>query len=331
LPRGRIHKSDIATLLSESREYISGADIASRIGVTRAAVWKTIGLLRKEGYQIESSPSKGYRLAGIPDLCIPELKRLLSSDMLIGREILFFDSVSSTNTVAMEMAANGCKEGTIVMADSQTGGKGRLGRSWISPPGKNLYASIVLRPSTPPRDATALTLLSAVAVASAIRRSTPIAATIKWPNDIIADGRKIGGILTEIKADMDSINYAVVGIGVNVNLAASDMPDEIKNIATSIINLTGEPFSRTTLSYEVIREFDKWYGLLMTKGKQIITDEWLSMSSTIGKWVRVSTGKTILEGFAEGIDDEGLLILKLPDGTYTKISAGDVTITGTRN
>ena len=330
MSRGKIDRDEISVLLKENGGFLSGTAIASRLGVTRTAVWKAIRLLKKDGYVIESSPAKGYRLRLSPDLCIPDLRKILSPGSIMGREILFFESVSSTNTVAMEMAAQGCAEGTIVIAETQTTGKGRLGRSWISPAGKNLYMSIVLRPAMSPRDATALTLLSAVACASAIRHSSSVAVTIKWPNDIIVGDRKLGGILTEIKADLDRITHAVVGIGINVNLALADMPDEIAVIATSIINQTGEPTSRTELAGEVIREFDKWYGLLKTKGKQVIIDEWLAMSSTIGKQVLVSAGKVHLKGSAEGIDDEGLLILKLADGTYRKVSAGDVTIARTR-
>ena len=330
MSRGRIDRDNISEVLKENGGFLSGTYIASRLGVTRAAVWKAIRLLKKDGYLIESSPAKGYRLQQSPDLCISDLRRIIPPSSGIGHEILFFESVSSTNTVAMEMAAQGCAEGTIVMAETQTAGKGRLGRSWISPAGKNLYMSIVLRPAMSPRDATALTLLSAVACASAIRSSSSVAVTIKWPNDIIVGNLKLGGILTEIKADIDRITHAVVGIGINVNLTIADMSDRIKAIATSVIDQTGEPSSRTELAGEVIKEFDKWYGLLMTKGKQVIIDEWLALSSTIGKHVLVSSGKVHLEGSAEGIDDEGLLILKLADGTYRKVSAGDVTITGAR-
>jgi BirA family transcriptional regulator, biotin operon repressor / biotin---[acetyl-CoA-carboxylase] ligase len=330
LSRGKLNKNDIVGLFKENGNFLSGSDIASHLGVTRAAVWKSIRLLKKDGYVIESMPAKGYRLNRSPDLCIPELIKLLPQATIIGNKLLFFASVSSTNAVAMEMASQGCPEGTIVMAETQTAGKGRLGRSWISPPGKNLYISIVLRPAISPRDATALTLLSAVACISAIRQSYSVAATIKWPNDIIVENRKLGGILTEIKADIDRITHAVVGIGINVNLTRADMPDEIKAIATSIIDQTGELSSRTDLAAAVIREFDKWYGLLMNKGKQVVIDEWLSLSSTIGKHVMVATGRALLEGYAEGIDDEGLLILKLADGTYHKVSAGDVTLARTR-
>lgn len=326
--RSKINDDHIARLLKENGGFLSGPDLASRFGVTRAAIWKAIRTLNNNGYTIESSRAKGYRLNASPDLCLSDLRRMIPANAVIGREILFLASVSSTNDVAMEMARQGGVEGTVVIAETQTAGKGRLGRHWISPAGKNLYMSIILRPAISPRDATALTLLSAVACASAIRRSPSLEATIKWPNDIIVGDRKLGGILTEIKADIDSIDHAVVGIGINVNLASGDMPPEIKSIATSIIDCRGGPYSRTALAAEVIREFDKWYGLLMTKGKRGVIDEWLSFSSTIGKHVTVSVGRERLAGLAEGIDDEGLLILKLSNGTYRKVNAGDVTITG---
>jgi BirA family biotin operon repressor/biotin-[acetyl-CoA-carboxylase] ligase len=186
--------------------------------------------------------------------------------------------------------------------------------------------SIILRPEISPRDATSLTLLAAVACSSAIRRSASIPVSIKWPNDLTVGQRKMGGILTEIKADIDRINYAIVGIGINVNLTAEDIPEEIKSIATSIFIETGGHFSRSALAGAIILDFDMWYGLLLTKGKKVIADEWLTMSSTIGKCIRVAAGNQMFEGVAEGIDDEGLLIVKLNDRTYRKVSAGDVTI-----
>lgn len=327
----KLKREEIAGLLKERGGYVSGTEMAATFAVTRAAIWKAVGLLKQDGYVIESSPSKGYRLVASPDLCISDLrKRISSAAQTIGHELIFFDSVSSTNTVAMQMASQGCSDGAVVIADSQTGGKGRLGRSWISPPGKNIYMSIVLRPGISPRDATAITLLSAVACASAVRRSCPVDATIKWPNDLIVGTRKLGGILTEIKADIDSISHAVVGIGINVNLALDDIPDEIKPIATSLLIETGEPFSRTELAGNLLFEFDRWYKLLQAKGKRVIIDEWLTMSSTIGKEVHVTAGNQTFQGIAEGIDDEGLLIVRLQDGSYRTISAGDVTLRKTK-
>jgi BirA family transcriptional regulator, biotin operon repressor / biotin---[acetyl-CoA-carboxylase] ligase len=280
---------------------------------------------------IESLPAKGYLLVKSPDLCIPDLKKNISTSKKIGHEIFLYDSVFSTNTVAMELASQGFPDGTVVIADAQTAGKGRLGRSWSSPPGKNLYMSIILRPGISPRDATALTLLGAVACASALRRSASVPVSIKWPNDLMIGHCKIGGILTEIRADLDHINYAIVGIGININLTDEDMTDDIKAIATSIFIETGGRFSRSELAGAIILDFDKWYGRLLTKGKNIIANEWLTMSSTIGKRIRVTAMNQTFEGVAEGIDDEGLLIVKLLDGMYRKVSAGDVTMVRTNS
>ncbi|HMK61605.1 MAG TPA: biotin--[acetyl-CoA-carboxylase] ligase [Dissulfurispiraceae bacterium] len=330
MAKKKVRKEDIVQLLKESGGFLSGSGIASTLGVTRAAVWKTIVQLRKGGYLIDSFPAKGYCLLKSPDFCIQELRRTVPSGNIIGREIFFFESTTSTNALGMELASNGCQEGTVVMADTQTGGKGRLGRCWMSPPGKNIYMSIVLRPSFSPRDATSLTLMSAVSCVSAIRRVTSVPATIKWPNDIMVKQLKLGGILTEIKADIDSIAYAVVGIGINVNLSPSEIPDDIRLIATSVMDQSGGLTSRTELAAAILEEIDKWYSRLVAKGKQAIIDEWISFSSTIGERVIVSTGSTILEGLAETVDDDGLLILKLDDGRYSKISAGDVKFARTK-
>ena len=329
MPKTIINPADITSLLKADGGYMSGEYIASKIGVSRAAVWKTIGQLRKTGYVIESSQSRGYKLISSPDLCMPDLKAALSRPAeKRPHELFFFDTAASTNIIAMEMAAEGCTEGAIVIADTQTAGKGRLGRTWLSPPGSNLYMSIVVRPVIPPRDATALTLLSAVACASAITNHCGVPVSIKWPNDLLVENLKIGGILTEIRADIDRIYHAVVGIGINVNIARKDLPAEIRHIATSVLIKSGNSFNRTGLAAEIITEFDKWYGLLIIHGKKLITEKWTELSATIGKQVRVSVGDLIYEGTAEGIDEEGLLIVKLADGGNRKFSAGDVTIGG---
>jgi BirA family biotin operon repressor/biotin-[acetyl-CoA-carboxylase] ligase len=326
MTRERKGRDTIIILLKESSGYLSGAAMATQLGVTRAAVWKAIGLLKKDGYVIESLPAKGYLLVKSPDLCIPDLKNNISASKKIGRELFLYESVPSTNTVAMDLASQGCPDGTVVISDAQTAGKGRLGRSWSSPPGKNLYMSIVLRPGISPRDATALTLLAAVACASALRRSTSVPVSIKWPNDLIIRQRKIGGILTEIRADLDRINYAIVGIGININVAEEDMTDDIKAIATSVFLETGVHFWRSELAGAIILDFDKWYGRLLSEGKKDIVNEWLALSTTIGKHIRVTLMNQTFEGVAEGIDDEGQLIVKLINGMYRKVSAGDVTI-----
>jgi BirA family biotin operon repressor/biotin-[acetyl-CoA-carboxylase] ligase len=333
--KAAIDNENIVSLLKENT-FTSGAEIADALKVTRAAVWKRIGLLRNKGYTIEASPAKGYRLIKSPDLSIDELKKYLSGQpKIIGSDILFFESIDSTNITAMKLAEKGCAQGTVIIADGQTQGKGRLGRTWLSPKGKNLYMSIILRPEIPLRDATVLTLMSAVACASAIKRLFPIPVSIKWPNDIMASDKKLGGILTEIKADIDRILYAVIGIGINVNFDIADMPDEIKTTATSIkIEQKGRraevqnssDFSRTLVAIEIIKELDRWYSILLNSGKNPIIENWLRLSSTIGRTVRVTVRDNVFTGVAELIDDEGMLILKLPDNSFKKISAGDVSI-----
>jgi BirA family biotin operon repressor/biotin-[acetyl-CoA-carboxylase] ligase len=226
----------------------------------------------------------------------------------------------------MELADMGYPDGTVIIADAQKGGKGRLGRKWLSPQGKNLYMSIILRPTIQPKDAAILTLMSAVACASAIKQLSSVPVSIKWPNDIMVSDRKLGGILTEIKADMDRIFHAVIGIGININFEAEDMPDEIKAIATSIKNESGSAQSRTLIAIEIIKELDRWYSMLPNIGKKPIIEEWLKLSSTIGRIVKVNVGNNVFTGIAGSIDEEGMLMLKLPDNTVKKISAGDVTI-----
>jgi BirA family transcriptional regulator, biotin operon repressor / biotin---[acetyl-CoA-carboxylase] ligase len=329
MSKSKIKTEELERLLKSGSDYLSGSAMAAKLGVSRAAIWKTIGLLKKRGYVIDASRSKGYRLISSPDLCISDLRTILSSSGgALNHELIYFDTASSTNNLAMDMAERGCAEGSVFIADSQTAGKGRRGRAWISPAGRNLYMSIVVRPDMPPGDATALTLLSAVACASALANHCGLPVSIKWPNDLLAGERKIGGMLSEIRADMDRIYYAVIGIGINVNLSMVDLPAEIKKIATSTLIETGRRFNRTSLAAEIISEFDRWYRLLLTKGKKVVMDRWSELCSTTGRQIRIAAGDLIFEGTAEGIDDNGLLIIRLPDGSYRKFSSGDVTIGG---
>ncbi len=260
-----------------------------------------------------------------PELSIEEIRdRLAALDLTIGNDILFFPVTASTNTVAAALAANGQKDGTVIIADSQTEGRGRRGRTWVSPPGRNLYLSIILRPCMQPKDAAMLTLLSAVACASAIQKLSSIPVSIKWPNDLMAAGKKIGGILTEMKTDAGRIDYAVIGIGININLDSCDMPDHIMNTATSVMLQAGEHQSRTQYAVEIIKSLNYWYTILLESGKGAIIDSWKRLSSTLGHVVTVTLGDTEVRGLAEGIDTDGLLMLKLEDNSVVRISAGDV-------
>ncbi|MEW6003378.1 MAG: biotin--[acetyl-CoA-carboxylase] ligase [Nitrospirota bacterium] len=245
----------------------------------------------------------------------------------IGKEILFYNTVNSTNTIAAELAERGAPEGLVVLADSQQKGRGRLGRTWLSPPGVNIYMSIILRPVLKPRDITLITLMAAISCTIALRRATGLKAEIKWPNDLMVSNKKIGGILTELKMSPERIIFAVTGIGINVNVDISEFADEVKEIATSVKNETGIPHSRTVLIREILDETDRWRRFLNNEeGRKRLLSEWQHLTSTLGKKVMVIVGKERFTGLAESIDDMGMLILRLSSGELKKISSGDLTI-----
>jgi BirA family biotin operon repressor/biotin-[acetyl-CoA-carboxylase] ligase len=254
---------------------------------------------------------------------IDNIKAEIKGD--IGREIFFYEAVSSTNTIASDIAGETI-EGAVVLADSQQKGRGRLGRKWESPPGVNIYMSVILRPRIEPRDATLITIMAVVACATALRRITGLDVTIKWPNDLMISDKKIGGILTELKTDHDRIISAIVGIGINVNAGIDTYPADVQKIATSLENETGMSYSREIVISEILNETDYWYKILNRMGEGIILLEWQKLTSTLGREVKVIVGKETFTGLAESVDSEGMLILRLPSGMLKKISSGDLTI-----
>ncbi|MDH5768972.1 MAG: biotin--[acetyl-CoA-carboxylase] ligase [Nitrospirota bacterium] len=244
----------------------------------------------------------------------------------IGREIFFYETVGSTNTIATQLAEKGAQEGTVVLADSQEKGRGRLGRHWVSPPGVNVYMSIILRPKIKPEDVTLLTIMAAVGCTSALRKMTGLNVTIKWPNDLTVSDKKIGGILTEVKTAPERIIFAIMGIGINVNMDSNAFPDEIKQIATSVKNETDRLYPREIIIAEVFNEISPRYKTLNEMKKNMLLSEWQKMTSTLGRKVQVIIGNETFTGLAESIDDDGMLKLRLPDGMLKKISTGDITI-----
>lgn len=273
--------------------------------------------------------------SGIPtsnDTLSAEKLRSAYKGGIIGREIIFFESVGSTNDTAMEIGAQREEpEGIVVIADSQKSGKGRLGRSWLSPPGGNLYFTILLRPSFPPHEAPLLTLMAAVAVVSAIREHTGLKAEIKWPNDIFVKGKKTGGILMEMRADAKRINLLALGIGVNVNLFPEMLPEGVKELTTTLKQEARRSIDRVKLFEIMLGRLEYWYKIRLSGDKKVLFNEWLSLDSTIGKEVKVArTGLSaedkIISGIAEGINDDGQLLIRLSSGEIEKVSAGDVTI-----
>lgn len=319
-------KDEILKLLKQSDDYISGEEISKILGVSRTAIWKYINTLKHEGYLIESSSKRGYRLVESPDVLTSAEVLPVLNTTYIGREIMYFDSIDSTNTVARTQASQGCREGLAVIAEEQTAGRGRLGRKWSSPKSTSIAFSMVLRPRIKPTEAPGITLAMGTAVCRAIRRVTSLNAGIKWPNDIIVNNKKVCGILTEMNAEMDAVNYIIAGVGINVNV--KEFYEDIKDIATSLCIEKGSIVSRRNILSAVFYEFEEIYNRFKKDGIKSIIDEFKSYSVTLGKTVRVISISESFEGEAVDIVDDGLLFVRLENGEGRKVISGDVSVRG---
>lgn len=310
--------------MSSRSAFLSGEELARKIGISRTMVWKHIKSLERDGFGIEAVPSQGYRIISIPDILREHDVKQGLKTKTIGREMHIFSEVASTNVLAMEMASKGSPEGTVVAAEAQTGGKGRLGRKWISPKG-NLYISVILRPVIPVHKAPLITMMGAVAVASAIRNACGISAVIKWPNDILISGKKVSGLLTEMSAEQDRIRHIVLGIGIDVNMDLEILPPEVRVLATTLATEAGDRINRSTLLQEVLRSLESWYREFLNDPAQVLK-EWQKLNVTVGNRVIVHGAGETLEGLARGIDEDGRLIIRLDDGGVRLVAAGDVSI-----
>lgn len=307
-------------------QWISGEQISNQLGISRTAIWKHINSLKNDGHEIDSAPKKGYCLIRAADLLDPdEIRSLLPTRIMGQPAITVFGETDSTNLQAKAMAAQGAAEGTVVVADTQTRGRGRRGRTWFSPPGQSIYASIILRPPMAPAQAPQITLMTAVALARTLIETAGLEATIKWPNDILIHGRKIAGILTEISTEMDQVDYVVVGLGINVHTPQEAMPDEIAQIATSVSIENGTSVTRTELLCALLQQFETCYRQLVRDGFIPIMDQWRRMTDIIGQRVYVDVLNTRHTGVVHAVDDDGVLILKDDKGPMRRIFSGDVT------
>jgi BirA family transcriptional regulator, biotin operon repressor / biotin---[acetyl-CoA-carboxylase] ligase len=303
-------------------EFVSGEAISDKLGLTRTAVWKHVESLRGQGYRIDAVPARGYRLSAIPDRLTPlELRPLLNTHDL-GQVLHHFEVISSTNDHARELAEEGAGHGEVVVAESQTGGRGRRGRPWVSPPGRNAYFSVILRPELPPVRAPELTLLASVAVCDALRQAG-VAAGIKWPNDLLVGGRKISGILTEMASEPERVHWAVIGIGVNVNATAEDFPPELRDIATSILIERGAPAPRALFVAACLTALEEWLDRHAEEGFDPVRLAWRERSDTLGREVTVKTDGRDVVGVAEDIDAVGALLVRTSAGVE-RILSGDV-------
>jgi BirA family biotin operon repressor/biotin-[acetyl-CoA-carboxylase] ligase len=313
----------IEALLKNPGRFISGQDLGVAAGITRAALWKRMNALRSKGFKFQAVRGKGYMLVSCPDFSAEVLRARVHGEL--GRTAIFVRSADSTNDVAMERALRGDPHGTVVMADEQRRGKGRLGRTWVSPPDANIYMSVILRPEMSTGDAGLLTVMAAVASASSLRDMTGLEVRIKWPNDIEASGRKLGGILTEMRSEPDRIICAVVGIGINVNMRMDDFPEALRDAATSLYQETGRVWARTDVAVHLLDGLHGEIVSLRKHGRRALLDRWRGLSSTLGKKVSVETPTGTIAGTALDIDDRGFLLVRTTGGVET-VSSGDVTL-----
>ena len=306
----------------------SGAELAQKLGVTRAAIWARIEELRTLGYEIEASPHHGYKLIGTPDRLHADdlLSRLGGATRVVGRDIRVFQETTSTNDVVEKLARDGVKEGVVVLAEAQTKGRGRLGRKWLSAAGQGLWLSVLLRPALRPQAATQVPILAATAVSRAIHQQTGLTPAIKWPNDILLNGRKAVGILTELHGELDRIGYLIVGIGVDVNLIQADFPPDLRRIATSLRQELGSPVDRAELAAALVRELDADYQRVCTGQFAALAGEWADQCVTLGKTVRIQIADRVVQGRAEALDEDGALLVRTEHGRLERIVGGDVTL-----
>ena len=301
-------KGHILKALRECSDYLSGEALSEQLGISRVSIWKHIRSLKKDGYVIEASP-RGYRLVSSPDLLLPY------EFTGIEQRIHYFPEIGSTMDAARELAKKGAEEGTIVIAEAQTRGRGRLSREWLSPEG-GIYFTIVLRPRISPVYAPRINLMASVAVAATIRKLLGLKAELKWPNDVLIEGKKVCGILAEMGAEMDVVNFVNVGIGINANTSVP----QFKKTATSLKDMLRREISRKEFLGVLLVEIERRQPLLM---KADLLEEWKKLSVTLNKHVRIVAPGEVIVGRAIDIDTTGALIIKERNGSLKKAMAGD--------
>jgi BirA family transcriptional regulator, biotin operon repressor / biotin---[acetyl-CoA-carboxylase] ligase len=311
-------------LLTQNATWVvPGPKIAAEIGVAHSTVWTWIEKLRSLGVDIKGHPSSGYQLLTIPDILAPSLIQPELDQNIIGHDVVHHFRIESTNDAALRLAARGAPEGTVVVAEEQTAGRGRLGRAWYSEKSSGIYASVILRPPLSPAAAPVLSLMAGLAAQQALSASIPLTVDIRWPNDLLVNGKKVCGILTEMQAELDRLHAVVLGIGINVN--HTSMPPELKETATSLRIETRRRWSRVHLFIALLKELEKHYRLLLDKGNQAITTRWAKVSSyAAGKRVRVVSGAGEFQATTVGLEPTGALRVRRDDGQEESLAAGEI-------
>lgn len=320
----KIRESILTALSSSDNSYFSGQELADQAGCSRTAIWKHIEDLRSSGFMIESKRKKGYRLLGKADeLNENNLLVGLKTDKL-GRTVHFYESVESTQKITHRLAQENAPEGTLVIAEEQISGRGRMARSWYSPKGTGIWMSLLLRPSLPPQKAPQFTLIAAVAIVEAIESTCFLSVDIKWPNDLLINSKKVTGILTELQADSEQIHSLIIGMGINVNQSTDDFSEEIRDIATSLHIESGKTFSRASIVQEIMFNLEKYYAMYISEGFEPIKEVWEKYAVTIGKQITARTLNNEIKGFASGITNDGVLKLIDESGETHLIYSADI-------
>ena len=320
-------KTKVLSLLRTSRDYVSGQELCEQFGVSRTAVWKTINQLKEDGYEIDAVTNKGYKLRSYPDILNQHEIGSRMQTKWAGREVVFLDEIESTNIEARSLADRGAVHGTLVVADSQTGGKGRRGRSWHTPKSTSIAMSLILKPELEAENASMLTLVQAMAVAKAIEEICGLKAQIKWPNDILVNEKKVCGILTEMNLEMTEISSIIIGTGINVN--QDSFPEEISEIATSLKIEKKRSQSRADLIERVCELFEEYFECFMeTKDLSEFLEEYNSHLISMGRNVKVLDPKGEFTGEALGINAQGELLVKKENGEIVNVYAGEVSVRG---
>lgn len=314
----------ILHLLRQAQGFVSSREICREVRTSRSAVWKQIESLRRKGYGIDGVSSIGYRLSQLPDsFRVLEMERGFEP-LRIGSRILVQEETDSTNDDAWQLGLQGAEEGTVVIAEMQRAGKGRRGRRWISPAGKNLYASILLRPPVLPSEAALLTLMAAVELCETLKETVPVAPRIKWPNDVLLGGKKVAGILAEMHAEQESIHFLVLGIGVNLNMTQDMFPEDLTYPATSVQCVLERPVERVPFARRLLKNLDQGYERFLQDGPAPVRKRWIENCAHISDWLDVDTPKGVVRGRFADIDEEGALVLEVSPSRLERIRAGDV-------
>lgn len=320
-------KEKVLKVLTGAEGYVSGQSLCNELDVSRTAVWKCINQLKEEGYVIDAVTNKGYCLKECPDVIDEEAVKARLNTRFFGKNVVFFEETDSTNNVIKKLAEEGAEHGTLAVCEIQTAGRGRRGRSWSSPKGSGIWMSFLLRPGIEPEAASMLTLVTAMAACKAISVKTDINPVIKWPNDIVANGKKICGILTEMSAEVDWIHYVVVGIGINVN--TESFPEDISKVASSIRMETGKRINRSSLIAAFGEAFEEYYELfLKTQDMSLLKEEYNSHLANLNNKVKIMDASGEYTGTSQGINNQGELLVTDDNGILHVVRSGEVSVRG---